>query len=306
MMKSRIRRLGVGVALIVVLLLAIVLLVPSSLVIGVTSEVGTEGLPLSVYDLSAVPQSVAEDAARLATELFGDCQEKGDDFVSQLLATYSAAKDMDFIIFFNPGGWGWNLLENSPGWQSIVTGIEFESASSGYTSLLLNYRRTAETLHGYLNELVEGRTGYPLKAKDLATRVEFLTTHNPELRVILTGESTGIVICDRVMNILGDNPRVYSIQTGPPFWHQNIVLDRTLLLTNNGIVPDSYSQGDFWAVVLGNLGCWFGLSQPIDDFGTPPHYVGVPGHDYWWQYPEVCSQITNFLEQNLGIKRLSP
>ena len=305
-MKSKIGRLKVGVALTVVLLLAIVLLVPTSLVIGVTCEVGTGGLPLSAYDLSAVPQSVAEDAARLATELFGDYQEECDDFVSQLLATYSAAKDRDFIILFNSGGWGWNLLENTPGWQSIVTGIQTELDSLDYKLLSLDYMRTEASWRGRLDELVERITGYPSKAKHLASRMEFLTKHNPGLRVILTGESTGTIICDSVMNILGNNPQVYSIQTGPPFWHEHITLDRTLLLTGNGIVPDSFSQGDFGAIVWGNLRYWFRLSQPEAHFDTTPHYVGAPGHDYWWQYPEVCSQIANFLEQNFGVKWLSP
>ncbi len=305
-MRSKIRKLGIGVTLTVVLLLAIVLLVPSSLVIGVICEAGTEGLPLSVYDLSAVPQSVAEDAARLATELFGDCQEKYNNFVSQLLAMYSKAKDKDFVVIFNSGGWGGNLLETSLGWRSIFTGIESELGSAGYTSLFLSHLRTDGGLRGRLDELVERKTGYPSKAKDLASRVEFLTNHNPGLRVILTGESTGTIICDTAMNILENNPQVYSIQTGPPSWYEHIALDRTLLLTYNGIVPDSYSQGDFWAMVWGNSRYWFHLSQPEDNFGTPPHYVGAPGHDYWWQYPEVCSQITNFLEQNFGVKWLSP
>jgi len=301
-MKSKIRRLKVVIALTVVLLLAIVLLVSSSLVIGVTCEVGTGGLPLSVYDLSAVPQSVAKDAARLATELFGDYQEECNDFVSQLLAMYAKAKDKDFVVIFNSGGWGGNLLETSLGWRSIFTGIESELASLGYTSLLLDYQRSVKTSRGCLDEFVERMTGYPSKAKFLAGRVEFLTKHNPGLRVILTGESTGTIICDSVMNILKSNPQVYSIQAGPPFWHENIVLDRTLLLTSNGIIPDSFSQGDFWDIIWGNLRHWLRLSKPVDDFGTTPHYVRAPGHDYWWQYPEVCSQITNFLGQNFEVK----
>ena len=289
-------------ALAVVLPLFIVVLALSASQVAVICEVGSEGLPLSTYDLSAVPQSVAEDATRLATERFGDYQEECDDFVCQLLATYSAAKDRDFIIFFNSGGWGWNLLENTPGWQSIVTGIQTELNSLDYKLLSLDYMRTEASWRGRLDELVERITGYPSKAKHLASRVEFLTKHNPGLRVILTGESTGTVICDSVMNILGNNPQVYSIQTGPPFWHEHIALDRTLLLTGNGIVPDSFSQGDFGAIVWGNLRYWFRLSQPEAHFDTTPHYVRAPGHDYWWQYPEVYSQITDFLDKNFGIK----
>ena len=299
-MSGKIRRFGIGVILALVLSLVIVAVSYSA--VGITCEIGTGGLPLSVYDLSAVPQSVAEDATRLATELFGDCQEKCNDFVSQLLAMYSEVKDKDFVVIFNPGGLGWTFKQGFSGWTSILAGIQSELASAGHTSLFLNHLRTDGGLPGFLDELVERITSYPSKAKDLAGRVEFITSHIPDLRVILTGESTGTVICDRAMDILGDNPQVYSIQTGPPFWYENIALDRTLLLTNNGIVPDSYSQGDFWAMVWGNLRHWLHLSQPEDAFGTTPHYIGAPGHDYWWQYPEVCSQITDFLEQNFGIK----
>jgi len=299
-MSGKICRVGTGVILALVLLLVIVAVSYSA--VGVTSEVGTEGVPLSVYDLSTVPQSVVEDATRLATELFGDYQEEYNDFVNQLLAIYSEVEDKDFIVIFNPGGLGYKSIEATPGWCSIFDGIESELAGLGYTSLFLEHLRADESWLGCLAEFREGITGYPSKAKDLACRVEFITTHLPDLQVIVAGESTGTVICDRAMNILENNPQVYSIQTGPPFWHANIMLDNTLLLTNNGIIPDSYSQGDFGAIVWGNLKYRLRLSQPEDAFGTTLHYVGAPGHDYWWQYPEVCSQITNFLNESFGLK----
>ena len=297
-----VRRIGIGIALAVVLSLAVVLLVPPSSMPGVVCEVGGGELTMSAGDLSAVSQPVAEDAARLATELFGDCQEKCDDFANQLLATFLEAKEKDFVILFNSGGWGSNLLEASPGWSSILNGIEAELCSLDYTLLPLVYLRTEDSLRGHLDELKAMITHYWSEADDLACRVEFLTSHIPDLRVIITGESNGTVISDRVMSILEDEPQVYSIQTGPPFWYKNFMLDRTLLLTSNGIIPDSFSQGDFWTVAWGNLRCWLHLSQSVDDFGVEPHYIGAPGHDYWWQYPEVCSQITNFLDENFGIK----
>ena len=299
---SKIGKRRIAIALAVVLPLFVVVLALSASQIAVTSEIGSEGLPLSASDLSAVPQSVAEDANRLAAELLGDGQEKYDDFVNQLLGAYLKAKEKDFVIVFNLGGWGWNLVETSPGWCSISTGIESELNSSGYTSLLLNYLRTVNTLQGRVDELVEMITGYSSKAEELAYRVGFLTTHIPDLRVIIAGESLGTVISDRAMNILADNPQVYSIQTGPPFWHDNIMLDRTLVMTDNGINSDSFSQGDFRTIIIGNLRSFFGLSQPREDFGTILHHVGAPGHDYWWQYPKVYTQITSFLDKNFGIK----
>jgi len=299
---SKVRKLIIGVALAVLLLLGTLQLVLSYSKVGIVCEIGTGGLPLLVSDRSAVPQPVVEDATRLATELYGEGQEKCNDFVSQLLTTYEAAKDKDFIVIFNPGGWGGNLVENSPGWQSISTGIKSELDSSGYTSLWLNYRRTVEGSRGRLDEAVEMMTRYPSKAEDLASRIEFITIHVPELRVILAGESTGTVICDRVMIILGDNPQVYSIQTGPPFWYDSVMSNRTLVMTSNGIVPDSVNQGDFPSIIRGYFKIRFNLAEPEDDFGTTPHYIAAPGHDYWWQYPEVYSQIISFLEQNFGIK----
>ncbi len=301
-MVTQVGRLKIAVTLTVILSLVIVLLVPSSSVVGMTLRAGAEGLPLPQGDFAAVPPSVVEDATRLATELYGNYQEKYNDFVDQLLALYLEAKDKDFVIFFNSGGWGWTPVESSPGWHSIFTGIQSELAGSGYTSLLLNYLRTKDTLLGYFDEFMSMISLYPSKAKDLASRVEFLTKHIPELRVIITGESNGTIICDSVMNILVGKPQVYSIQTGPPFWYKNIMLDRTLVMTSNGIIPDSFSQGDIFTMISASLEELFGFSQPEDDSGKILYYVGAPGHEYWWQYPEVYSQITNFLQRNFGLK----
>ena len=302
-MANKINRVRIGIiALAVIISLAVIVSILSFSWVGVTSEVGTGGLPLSAGELSAVPQSVTEDAVSLAMELFGDSQEKYDAFINQLLAMYSETKDKDFIIFFNSGGWGWNVVENSPDWWSILTGVESELDSSGYTSLLLNYQRTVDTLQGRLDELVEMFTGYPSKAADLAYRVEFLTSHISGLKVILAGESNGTIISDETMNILKDNPQVYSIQIGPPFWHESIIQDRALVLTSNGVIPDSFSQGDFPTMIWANLRALFGLSQSEEDSGRILHYVLAPGHEYQWQYPEVYSQVKNFLTKNFGTK----
>jgi hypothetical protein len=301
-MASNIRKLGILVILTTVLLLGVLVLAASYSGIGATFRAGNGGHPSSVYDLSAVPPSVTEDATELATTLFGDSQDKCDDFVNQILVVYSEAKDKDFVIFSNAGGWGWNLVETSPGWRSILNGIKSELGSSGYTSLVLDHLRTDESLTGLFKESTEMITRYPSKAKDLASRVEFLTRHIPDLTVILAGESTGTVINDSAMTILEDNPQVYSIQTGPPFWHEPVVLERTLVLAGNGIDPDSLNQGNYFAIAWGYFKIWTNLSEMQNEFGTVPHRVAAPGHDYWWQYPRVYSQITNFLEQNFGLK----
>lgn len=301
-MTRAIRRLKIGgVILAIVLSLAIVVMVPPSLVPAIAREVGVGSFPSSAYDFSVVPPPVIEDASRLATELFDDSQEKCDDFVNQLLATYLESKDKDFTMFFNSGGWGWNLLEVSPDWHSIFTGIQSELDSLGYTLLWLNYQRTTDPIEGRLDELMSMISLHPLKAKDLASRVQFLTDHLPDLRVILGGESNGTIFCDSVMNILKDNPRVYSIQTGPPFWYKNIMLDRTLVMRGSGIIPDAFSQGDFLTIVCTNLEAFFGFPT-AEDSGNILFYIGAPGHEYWWEDYGVSSQITNFLKQMVGLE----
>jgi len=301
-MLGKIVRLGILVLLALLLSLGVLLVALPYSGVGLVSEVGVEAIALPAYELSAIPEPIAEEATELATELFGNSQEKANDFVNQLLATYLEAEDKDFILLFNSGGWGWNSLEETPGWRSIFIGIDSRLVSAGYTSLYLDYRRTEKSWFGCLSEVGEMAANYRSKARDLACRLDFLTEHIPDLRIIVAGESTGTVISDMVMAILADNPRVYSIQTGPPFWHNNVMLDRTLVMTDNGIKPDSFSRGDFDILVFGNLRAFFGLSEPIDDYGTILHRVGAPGHDYWWQYPNVYPEIINFLEGNFNLK----
>ena len=167
---------------------------------------------------------------------------------------------------------------------------------------MLNHLRAADGFLGRLDEVGEVISGCQSKAEDLACRVDFLTTHITDLKVILAGESTGTIITDSAMKILADNPQVYSIQIGTPFWRQTTILDRTLVFSGNGITRDSLSRGDLLSIIWGYFKGWVGLSEPVADFGTPPHHIDAPGHDYWWQYPEVCSQITNFLKHNIGIE----
>jgi hypothetical protein len=297
---SKVWRTGVLVFLSFVLLLGVVALLAPYTEPGIASAVGSDGVPLLLTDFSGLPPDVIDGAYALAGELFGDSTEESEYFVSQLLALYVEARDEDFVIFFNAGGWGWNLLEDSPGWQTIFAGIESTLEGWSYTTLRLNYLRAADTLRGRLNEVGEMITGYQIKAQYLATRVEFLLTYIPNIRIILAGESTGTLITNGAMEIIGDNPQVYSIQTGPPFWLQPYASDNALVMTDNGIAPDCFSHANLFAFIFGYVRYWLGFLEPEDSYGTTPHIVTAPGHDYWWQYPDVCTRITDFLNQHFG------
>ena len=304
-MVKKVGRLGILLALMVVPLFAIGLMAFFYTEVGMAKEIGVEAQEtrLPEYEYSTIPKSVIEDATKLAQEIVGNSQDRFQDFVNQLLATYVEAKDRDVVVVFNSGGWGWNLIDQTPGWDSIINGINSELDGLGYKSLVLNYKRTSKGLRACIKEFIEGAARYPLKAKELAKRVEFLTNHNPNLKVIVAGESTGTVVTDSTMDLLRDNTQVYSIQTGNPFWHKPKALDRTLLMNSNGKTIDTFSYGNVRAVLWSTVKGWFGLLSPEDNPGTILSWLRAPGHDYSWQYPGVCSEVTKFLETNFGAKR---
>lgn len=301
-MLKKIGSLGIMALLVVLPLIAIIWLTIFNSEVGMAKDIGMQELSLSTYDYSSVPQSVIDDAVELAGELIGKGQEKIQNSVDQLLAMYMEARDWDVIIVFNSGGWGWNFTYESPGWVSILDGIKSQLESQGYNSLVLNYRRTSSGITGCIKEFYEVAARYPHKAKDLAWRVEFLTDNLPNLRIIVAGESTGTVISDKTMGLLKDKPRVYSIQTGTPFWHKPTALDRTLLMNSNGRGVDTFSHGNVPAMIWATVKGWFGLTSPDDNPGNILSWLKAPGHDYSWQYPGICAEVANFLESNFGQK----
>ncbi len=251
-MLRKIGQLATLIGLSALLMLGIVLIASSYPGVGSASTAGTGGLPLTAGDNSSIPPVVVEDATEMAKTLFGDSQEEVNNFVNQVLAIYTEAKDKDFIILFNSGGWGWNLLEDSQGWESIFTGIKTKLNVMGYQALALDYQRTRVSWRACLEEASEIANFYPSKARDLAGRVELLTRHIPEVKVILAGESTGTVIAEKVMTILKDNPRVYTIQTGPPFWHKRVKIGNSEYAI---VETDAQTGGIYGHRDLVGLGC---------------------------------------------------
>jgi len=256
---------------------------------------------LAIQQVSSIQPSVVADAVRLSQELYGPSQE-AKEMVSQLLAAYTLCAGKDIIIVFNSGGWGSTSISQSVDWESIISGIKKKLSQYGYRVATINYRRTQYNFPGILNELKEMVTGYLTKARDLACRIEFLTRHYPKLRVILAGESIGTVICDSAMNYLKNNDRVFSIQTGTPFWQKNTISDRTLVLNDNGFTPDAFSHGKVMTILITSLKNFLGLDDNRDS-GTVLGFLSSPGHEYWWQDPGVCLPIEDFLSRHFGVER---
>jgi hypothetical protein len=274
---------------------------------GIVSEIGADGQPLyASTDLSSVPQSVADDAARSAAQLFGKHGEKHDRFVDELLTMYVKSQDKDVVVLFSPGGWGYGPMDTRRPWGSILNGIQSQLSDSCVDSEILIYQRSANSSQGRCEELTEILRDYASKARILASRVEFLTAHSPDLKVVIVGESTGAIIGGEAMRLLSEDQQVFNVEIGPPCWYRQDCTSRTLIIADNGIVADSFSRGDVFTIIGANVSALLGKSQTEDDRGTILKYLRAPGHDYWWDYPGVSARITRFFEEDVGIGMAEP
>ena len=64
----------------------------------------------------------------------------------------------------------------------------------------------------------------------------------------------------------------------------------------------AFEGKDILSLITANLRTLVGLPQETGDGGTVLRYFRAPGHEYWWQHPDVYSEITSFLESNFSIK----
>jgi hypothetical protein len=266
----------------------------------VLSEVQTANVSNIDNHFSNIPPEVMQDARTLSNDLYGQ-GSNSEIYFTQLISAYSATSDKNLLIIFNPGGWGTKSLEDSTDWTTIINGMAAELGVAGYKVAILNYQRTKDNLAGHLREIEESISGYYSKSKDLAIRIEFLINENPKLNVILAGESTGTMICDSTMNLLKNNEKVYSIQTGSPFWQKNTIRDRTIVVNDNGMIPDTFSRGDFFTAARSNLEVLLGISSTKNGAKILNMFY-APGHEYWWQNPKVYSQIGAFLNEYFGVQ----
>jgi len=290
-------KIKIGAALTTLLSLAIVLLAPSPVLPAQTCLADGNETPVYLSDYTGLPPSLVAEAEGIAAGLF-DTQARRSEFTGQLLGLYAVSKDKDIVLFFNPGGFGWKEFSGTAEGMSFMGGISAELDKIGLDYLFFNHKRTSKTFNSAISEFMVAAGIYPSKADDLAARVEFLTSHIPGLKVVLIGVSNGTLPCDGVMDMLADNPDVYSIQFGPPFWNDARTDSRSLVLRSNGVIPDSFSQGDIFTILRANMEAVYGANQQYP--GDILFYIGAPGHDYNWEYGAVRSQVTDFLWDNFG------
>jgi hypothetical protein len=256
-------------------------------------------LPLPPPVLAQVPREVRDDALETAKTLHRRDKTKRIRLATDMLATYQCVKNVDILILFNSGGYGWTALDKASGYATIVNAIEDELITRHCNVSVLNYQRAYHSLRGYVSEIINAGAKSVSKPRELAVRLNFLWRHLPNLKIIMTAESNGTVMSNQVMKMLPDENRLFSIEFGPPFWYENYVGDRVLNMRSNGVVPDSFSYGHWARAFKANWDALRGKSSAAP--GNVLLYIGAPGHDYNWQdYPLIRVNVLEFLNKHFN------
>ncbi len=253
--------------------------------------------PLPAAGFMGVPPEVQDDARRVARGLFKNDGNKADDMAAQLAAMYLALKDTDVAIIFNPGGWGWAIMEKMPDWGSILRGMKSTLEGLGRRVLVMNYLRTTRSLGGRFSEIKVLMNLNGFKKREMAARVGFMTRHLPGLRVVLAGESNGAAMVEDAMRLLRDNSHVFSVQTGTPWWAPSQPHTRSLIINHNGVEADTFSNGNLGRIIGANIQAALGLYK--GNRGNVLLYIGAPGHVYNWSYAAVREKIIAFLKEKV-------
>jgi hypothetical protein len=261
--------------------------------------------------------AIEQQAWQAATEVVGSGKKAQEQFVTEVIDLYNKVKDSDLVIFCNSGGWGTKPLSSDCQGQSWLTGMMEKLTQLGYEPCIIDDIRTGDSLIEHLFEFKEDLTHYQSKSKVLAAKIDFLTQNISNLKVIVTGQSNGAAFTGEVANRLKDNPKVYSVQVGIPFWHRAHEIGRSLVIDNSGIVPDALTDRDIMTIIKSNWGKLLILNHvpaftPVDWFISrsvlilTSYNFGLglyaPGHDYMWEYPGVGPVIEAFLVNNFSIQ----
>jgi len=205
----------------------------------------------------------------------------------------------DVIIIFNSGGWGNTPLEKADDFAPIIKGIQATLEEWGYKSLVIPYLRTENSLSGKITGAKDFLSSFQSSSEILAEKVEFLAENLPDKKIIMAGLSSGAVLVNETVEEISENSQIYAIEAGIPFWTQTFESENTLQLNNNG--KDSLSAGEIKTLLFTLIKAPFKwISSRISGQNLPfSQAFHAPGHDYFWDSPEVGSQIVTFLKTKI-------
>lgn len=255
--------------------------------------------------------TLEKEARLLAQQLFGNNMKKCEGFINRLMDIFVRAREKDFLLIHNPGGWGDTTLDELIWWEkSLVDGVTATIEQQGYSWLLVQYFRSGGRWWSHLRDMKKQfsfhRKGKSPEAKIMAAELRFITQHNPSLKLIMIGVSQGAAFGNAVMQQLEDVYQIYSIELGTffPYMPHRVLTERTLAIDSNGVIPDPVANGNLKAGFKAYVTAPFRwLKYRLH--GKPAKFtycINVPGHDYSWEYPEVRRKVENFLNANFGVK----
>jgi len=221
-----------------------------------------------------------------------------ENFQPQDLLDYNppTAQSYDVIIIFNSGGWGNTPLEKAEDFAPIIEGIEKTLKDWGYNSLVIPYIRTKDDFLGKITGAKDFLSSFKSSSEILAEKVEFLVEQFPDKKIIMAGLSSGAVLVDETIEEISENSQIYAIEVGTPFWTKTFESENILQLNNNG--KDSLSAGEIKTLIFSLVRAPFKwISSKMNGQNlTFSQAIRVPGHEYFWDSPEVGPQIVTFLE----------
>lgn len=251
------------------------------------------------------PDTLKEEAGRLAEQLFKGDSVKQERFIAWLMDVYDKSSDKDFLLIHNPGGWGTTNIENLLQWErSIVEGVSKTIEKLGYSRHLMQYFRTGDGYREIARDIREQAKFFENKSKLMAAELDFIAGHLDKLRIVMIGVSQGAAFTNAVTQQLNNAEKIYDIELGLPFPYKSkrVITERTLALDSNGLMPDSLMEWDVPTIIKTYLTAPFRwLKYRLQGRRIKFTYcINVPGHDYNWDYPEVQRQVEDFLTSNFG------
>lgn len=187
-------------------------------------------------------------------------------------------KGIDIALIFNPGGWGYTSLEEDLGWKEILENIKKELEERGYkTKIIEEFRRK-----GPFSPL-SASTGNTTK------KIEELTRLFPELKIVLTGRSSGATFAEGVLEAFPENNQILAIEAIRPFEKKSplIAPERTLVIENPELDP--LQQGNIREILKAYLS---------------PTIFHIPEHDSCCSWNlQVAETIKEFLDTHFPAKK---
>ena len=196
-----------------------------------------------------------------------------------------ATADKDVIIIFNSGGWGNTPFEDADDFAPIIKGIERTLNQWGYNPIVIPYQRIKDGFSGKIIGTKEFFNSFQSSSENLSAEIEFLAKSFPDKKIIMAGLSNGATFVSKTYENISEDVKdsVYAIAVGTPFWAEAPQSDNILQLDNKG--KDTLVEGDAWSLL------WSLAKTPFLKAFL------APGHNYFWESPEVSSQVITFLEE---------